>query len=55
VDLIPLPSINITSMSDLQQLTDEQLREHFHFRLTSGTRENRQDVELMRALHARLS
>jgi hypothetical protein len=55
VDLIPLPSINITSMSDLQRLTDEQLREHFHFRLTSGTRENRQDVELMRALHARLS
>jgi GT2 family glycosyltransferase len=54
VELIPLPSLNIASMGELQSLTDEQLHEHFHFRLTSGTRKDRQDVDLMHALDARL-
>ena len=55
VDLIPAPSINIGSIAELDSLHDDALNEHFHFRLKSGSRERRNDVELMHALHQRLS
>jgi hypothetical protein len=54
VDLIELSKRNISSEEELQFLTDEDIGKEFHFRLTSGTRNNRQDVEIMRALHNRV-
>lgn len=54
VDLIELSKMNISSEEELQFLTDEDIEKEFHFRLTSGTRNNRRDVEIMWALHNRV-
>jgi hypothetical protein len=54
VNLIELSKRNISSRDELQFLTDQDIEKEFHFRLTSGTRNNRQDVEIMRALHKRV-
>jgi hypothetical protein len=50
---VPLPSRNITSPTELASIDDAELLQHYHFRLTSGTRAARQDVPLMHALHKR--
>jgi hypothetical protein len=49
-----LPGKNIDSIADLTKLTNDELREHYHFRLKSGPLNNRSDVELMHSLHERL-
>ncbi len=52
--LIPWPSVNVASTERLDALTDTEIVENFHFRMTSGTRKARQDVPLMLALHRRV-
>lgn len=54
VDLTELPSVNVSSLHELQRLDDAALLSNFHFRMTSGTRRSRQDAHLMKALHSRL-
>lgn len=54
VNFIELSKRNVSSQDELQFLTDQDIEKEFHFRLTSGTRNNRQDVEIMRALHKRV-
>lgn len=54
IELIELSKINISSEAALESLTNQEIANEFHFRLTSGTRSNRQDVEIMRALHKRV-
>lgn len=53
--LVPWPSLNIGSIQALSAASDSELLANFHFRLTSGTREQRQDAVLMRRLHERLA
>lgn len=52
--LAALPSMNVSSPEALASVTDEQIRENFHFRMTSGHPGNRQDAPLMLALHERI-
>jgi len=52
--LIELPKINITSLRELEEISDEQISENFHFRLKSGTINNRDDVTIMHELHRRV-
>lgn len=52
--LTALPSINVSSREALASVTDEQIRDNFHFRMTSGHADNRQDAPLMLALHDRI-
>lgn len=54
VPLIPLPSVNIDSLDALVRLTNEDLRANFHFRMRSGSHQNREDAFLMKRLHQRL-
>lgn len=48
------PSLNLTSIEELEATSDDVLKHHHHFRLRSESRGRRLDVTLMRALHARL-
>ena len=52
--LCELPSVNISSDSELDSLADENIRSNFHFRMTSGTRDDRHDARLMLRLHRRI-
>ena len=52
--LTPLPSLNVSSMQAVESLSDEDILANFHFRATSGTRSQRQDVSVMNILHARV-
>jgi len=52
--LVPLPHLDISSLTALEQLSDSQLISHYHFRLKSGGLDNRGDVTIMNALHERL-
>lgn len=52
--LIELPKINISSMDELHSLSDKDLESNFHFRLKSGTIDDRNDVPIMRELHRRV-
>ena len=54
VKLVPLPHLDISSLTALKQLSDSQLISHYHFRLKSGGLDNRGDVTIMNALHERL-
>lgn len=54
VPLVELPSLNVSSEKELDHLTDAQLLDNFHFRMTSGPRHARRDAYLMRRLHARV-
>ena len=53
-DLIPWLSVNVDSFATLESLSDAQIKENFHFRMRSGTKQARQDVPLMKALHERV-
>jgi len=55
VELVDLPSVNIDSLTALNALSSQEIEQNFHFRMTSGTRKNRQDVKLMHALHERVT
>lgn len=54
IQFIELPKRDITSLEELESISDREIDEQFHFRLTSGTRENRQDVKIMNQLHGRV-
>jgi hypothetical protein len=67
--LTNLPTLNISSEEEMQKLTDNEIKENFHFRLKSTgpispfnivnatyhEKVNRNDVKLMVILHQRLS
>ena len=55
VELVDLPSVNVDSLEVLEELSDREIDRNFHFRMTSGSRKDRRDVELMHALHMRVS
>lgn len=54
VDLVRLPHLDINSIENLERVTDLELMNHYHFRLKSGSLDNRNDVEIMKSLHERL-
>lgn len=54
IQMIELPKRNIGSLEELEIISDQELQKQFHFRLTSGTRANRQDVKIMNDLHNRM-
>lgn len=54
IPLVELPSINVGSFEVLRSLGESDIERNFHFRMTSGTRRERLDTELMAALHQRI-
>ena len=54
VSLIEWPSVNVDSFRTLAGLSEEDIRDNFHFRMRSGPNRARLDVPLMRALHQRV-
>jgi hypothetical protein len=54
LDFIPLPSLIIESPERLSQISDVELKHHFHFRVKSGSMNSRNDVQIMTSLHGRL-
>jgi len=55
VKLVRLPHLDINSLENLERVTDSELMNQYHFRLKSGSLENRNDVAIMKALHQRLT
>lgn len=53
--LVELKSLDIASMRELESLTRKQLEETIHYRVKSGTLKNRNDIQIMSALHLKLS
>lgn len=53
VDLIPWPSLNVSSHHELESVSDDALRMQHHFRLRSEIQGQRNDIALMHALHTR--
>ena len=51
---IELPKRDILSMEELYSLSEKDLISNFHFRLKSGTLEDRNDVAIMNELHRRV-
>jgi len=54
IQIVAAPSLNLDSQQTLNATTDDVLASNFHFRLKSGSRACRNDVELMHTLHDRL-
>ena len=54
IDYVEIPSIDLTDVHELRKLTKDDLWNFTHFRLKSGTFNNRHDVELMKELHRKL-
>ena len=50
----PLPCLIVDSVEGLAQFSDLELKEHFHFRVKSGSMTSRNDVQIMSRLHERL-
>lgn len=48
------PANNLDSIEKIEGLTQTYLKSQMHFRLKSGTMKDRQDVPLMKFLHARI-
>lgn len=48
------PISNIGSMTELENSSDKYLNSSYHFRLKSGSLDDRGDVEIMHKLHARI-
>jgi len=51
---VPLPSLIVESLENLMQISDSELKQHFHFRVKSGALNSRNDVQIMTSLHGRL-
>ena len=49
-----LKSLDIGSITELETLTDDTLKETIHFRVKSGSLLKRNDVAIMMALHKKL-
>lgn len=54
IEMVPLPSLNVSSAEVLASLSDEEILGNFHYRMTSGSKNDRHDAELMRQLHTRV-
>ena len=54
IAMMPLTSINVSSVEAVGSLSDDEIRTNFHFRATSGSLRERRDAEVMRALHSRV-
>ena len=54
IGLTPLATVNVPSVQAVDSLTDEEILANFHFRTTSGDRRQRQDAQVMHALHGRV-
>ena len=50
-----LSSVDVSTLGDIERLSEEELALTTHFRLKSGTWGKRDDVALMHALHARVT
>ena len=55
IEVVPVPSMNVETLEEISELSDSAILENFHFRLKSGRPKNRQDVDLMHALHRRVA
>ena len=55
IAFIPLPSLVIENLETLEEISDQELTKHFHFRVKSGTIKTRNDVTIMTRLHGRIS
>ena len=53
-DFYGMKSLDIGSISELETLTHDALKETIHFRVKSGSPTKRNDVEIMLALHKKL-
>lgn len=51
---ISFPITNIASIDELQSITTKTLDDSYHFRLKSGSLQNRGDVEIMHQLHTKI-
>jgi hypothetical protein len=51
---VPLPSLIVESLESLMQISDSELKHHFHFRVKSGALNSRNDVQIMTSLHQKL-
>lgn len=54
IQLTPWPSLNLTSVEELEATSEHALKYNHHFRLRSESHGRRQDVALMQALNKRL-
>lgn len=54
IDFVPLPSLIVDSPESLVQISESELKRHFHFRVKSGALNSRNDVQIMTSLHKRL-
>ena len=55
VDFYPLPTLNLTSIDDLTGLSDAELRATHHVRIKSPRNREVSDLQIMHALHARVT
>jgi hypothetical protein len=53
-ELVMFPIVNIASLKELDELTDKQISESYHFRLKSFEGQTRTDVTIMKKLHSRI-
>jgi hypothetical protein len=51
---VPLPSLIVENLESLVQISNSELKHHFHFRVKSGALNSRNDVQIMTSLHERL-
>lgn len=54
LEFTPLPTLIIETTERLPQISDQELKQHFHFRVKSGLMTSRNDVQIMTSLHERL-
>ncbi len=54
LDFTPLPTLIIETSERLAQISDIELKSHFHFRVKSGSITSRNDIQIMTSLHERL-
>jgi hypothetical protein len=50
-----LPSLNITTLGQLESSQDSIFENHFHIRVKSGSFLQRNDVEIMKQVHSRIT
>ena len=49
------PLVNINSMAQVSSVPSKVLNENYHFRLKSGSRKDRLDIQIMNSLHGRIT
>lgn len=51
ISIIPAKSIVVEKVDDVRKLESTEIKNNFHFRTKSGTTQERNDVQLMKAIH----